>query len=51
MASFTISIPKDLKEKIEKYPEINLAKYLKKQFELRLQELLAFEKLKNEGKI
>lgn len=51
MATFTVSIPKELKERIDKYPEINLAEYLKKQFQLRLTELIKFEKLKNQGAI
>jgi len=47
MATFTISIPKELKEQIDKYSEINLAEYLKKRFQFRLKELMEFEKLKN----
>lgn len=49
MATFTVSIPKDLKEEIAQYPEINLAEYLKKRFQLRVNELLKFEALKNKG--
>lgn len=49
MATFTVSIPKELKDGMEEYPEINLAEYLKKRFHLRLKELLAFEQLKNRG--
>ena len=51
MATFTVSIPKELKEEVDKYPEINLSEYLKKQFQLRLAELIKFEKLKNRGEI
>ena len=42
MATFTISIPEELKKKIDKYPEINWAEYLKKRFEIRLEELKKF---------
>ena len=51
MATFTISIPEDLKKKIDAHPEINWAEYLKKRFEKRIQELAKFEKLKNSGKL
>jgi len=50
MATFTISIPEDLKKKIEEYPEVNWAEYLKKRFEIRAEELAKFEELKNSGK-
>lgn len=49
MATFTVSIPKKLKEGIDKYPEVNLAKYLKKRFHFRLKELMKFEELKHKG--
>jgi len=51
MATFTVSIPEELKKKIEEHPEINWAEYLKKRFELRILELRKFEELKNSGKI
>jgi len=51
MTTFTVSIPEELKKKIEEHPEINLAEYLKKRFELRIKELKKFEKLKNAGKL
>ena len=51
MATFTVSIPEELKKKLDEYPEINWAEYLKKRFELRLKELNKFEELKNSGKI
>ena len=49
MATFTISLPKELKEGIDEYPEVNLAEYLKRRFQLRLKELIKFEELKNKG--
>ena len=51
MATFTISIPEDLKKKIDAHPEINWAEYLKKRFEQRIKELSKFEELKSSGKI
>ena len=51
MATFTISIPEDLKKKIDAHPEINWAEYLKKRFEQRIRELAKFEELKNSGRI
>ena len=51
MATFTISIPKELKKEIDKHPDINWAEYLKKRFEIRMKELKKFEELKNRGKI
>ena len=46
MATFTISIPEDLKERIEEHPEINWAEYIKKRFEERIKEFKKFEELK-----
>jgi len=51
MATFTVSIPEELKKKIDEHPEINWAEYLKKRFELRIKELKMFEELKKSGKI
>ncbi|MBS3090783.1 hypothetical protein J4433_03390 [Candidatus Pacearchaeota archaeon] len=51
MGTFTVSIPKDLKKKLDEHSEINWAEYLKKRFELRIKELKKFEELKNSGKL
>ena len=51
MATFTISIPEELKKEIDEYPEINWAEYLKKRFAERIKEFKKFEELKNSGKI
>ncbi len=51
MATFTVSIPEDLKKKIGEYPQINWAEYIKQRFEKKIQELKKFEQLKNTGKI
>ena len=39
MATFTVSIPEDLKKKLEFHPEINWAEYLKQRFKLKINEL------------
>lgn len=49
MATFTVSIPEELKKEIGKYPELHLAEYLKKKFEQKLRELKRFEELKSKG--
>jgi len=51
MVTFTISIPADLKKKMDEHSEINWAEYLKKKFEQRIKELSKFEELKNSGKL
>jgi hypothetical protein len=51
MANFTVSIPRELKAEIDKYPEINLPEYLKKRFQVRIIELKKFDELKSLGKI
>ena len=49
MATFTVSIPQELKEELNAYPEINIAEYLKRIFHIRLKELIKCEELKNKG--
>jgi len=51
MATFTVSIPEDLKKKLKEYPEINWPEYIKKRFEERVKEFKKFQKLKNSGEI
>jgi len=51
METFTVSIPEELKKKLDEHPEINWAKYLKKKFEIRIKELNKFEEMKNSGKL
>jgi len=51
METFTVSIPEDLKKKIDLHPEINWAEYLKQRFEKRIVEFKKFEDLKNRGKL
>jgi len=49
--TFTISISEELKQKINKYPEINWAEYIKQRFEKRIKEFRKFEEMKSGGKI
>ncbi len=51
MATFTVSIPIELKKEMDEHAEINWAEYLKKRFEIRLKEFRKFEDLKRRGKI
>lgn len=51
MTTFTVSIPEELKKKIDEHPEINWAEYLKKRFESRINELKKFEELKSNGRL
>jgi hypothetical protein len=51
MSTFTISLPEDLKKKIDARPEINWAEYLKQRFEKRINELSRFEELKAKGNL
>ncbi len=51
METFTISLPDELKDKMNQHPEINWAEYIKKRFEIRILELKKFEELKNSGKL
>ncbi|MEK6807814.1 MAG: hypothetical protein AABX75_02175 [Nanoarchaeota archaeon] len=47
MPTFTVSIPAELKEKIDRHPEINWPEYLKQRFEIKINELRKFERSKN----
>ncbi len=51
LTTFTVSIPDDLKKKLDEHPEINWAEYIKQKFEVRLKEFKKFEELKNAGKL
>lgn len=51
MATFTVSIPEELKRMIETHPEINWAEYIKQKFIERIKELHKFEELKNLRKL
>lgn len=51
MPTFTVSIPEEIKKKMEEHPEINWAEYIKQRFIMRIKELKKFEEMKNSGKI
>jgi hypothetical protein len=51
MASFTVSIPDELKKELDRHPEINWAEYLKSRFELKIKQLRKFEELTNSGEM
>ncbi len=51
MATLTVSIPDELKKKLERHPEINWSAYLKERFVLKLRQLKKFEELIDKGVI
>ncbi|MFH0875603.1 MAG: hypothetical protein V1859_06710 [archaeon] len=51
MATFTVSIPDELKKRLDRHPEINWSEYLKARFAVKLQQLKKFEELVNKGEI
>ena len=51
MATFTVSIPNELKERLDKHPDINWAEYLKERFAVRLKQFKKFQELVNRGEI
>lgn len=51
MATFTVSIPEDLKKRLDEHPEVNWPEYLKKRFEVRVREFMKFEELRRSGKL
>ena len=51
MTTFTISIPEELKKKMDEHKEIDWAEYLKKRFETKIKEFKKFEELKNSGNL
>lgn len=51
MATLTLSIPDELKKRMDKHPEINWSAYIKKRFAVKIKQLKKFEELVKEGKI
>jgi len=51
MASITVNIPKELKEKLDKHPEINWREFLRQRFEIRVKQLRKFEEMVRRGEI
>jgi len=44
MTTFTLSIPEELKKKIDTHPEVNWAEYIKQRFKIRIEELKKFKR-------
>lgn len=51
MATLTLSIPDELKAKLDAQPDINWSEYLKARLVVRLQELQRFENIRRAGKL
>ncbi len=51
MKRFTVSIPKELKEKLDKVPEINWPEVAKEGVIEKLSKLMKFEDLENRGEL
>jgi hypothetical protein len=51
MASFTVSIPDELKRELDEHPEINWPEYLRGRFEIKVRQLRKFEELVNRGEL
>jgi len=51
MPTFTVSIPKELKKKMDQLPEVNWPEYLKKRILERAKEFKKFEELRRAGKL
>ena len=51
MPTLTISITKELKEKMDEFPEINWPEVLKIRLEKRAKALLKFEEMRKKGDI
>lgn len=39
MKSITVSIPKDMKKELDKFPDINISQYLKMKFKEKLKQI------------
>lgn len=44
MATFTLSIPKELKEEMDNFSEVKFPEYVRKQFEKKITELKRIER-------
>ncbi|MBI2106264.1 hypothetical protein HYT56_05530 [Candidatus Woesearchaeota archaeon] len=51
MATFTVSVSKEIKEIMDRHPEINWSAYVKKMIEERLRQLKKFKELVERGEI
>ena len=51
MPTLTVSIPDELKKRLDKHPEINWSAYLRDRFLLKVKQLKKFEELVGRGGI
>ena len=51
MPTFTVHIPKELKERLDKRPDVNWAEYIKGRIELKVKQLRKFEEMVARGEI
>ena len=51
MPTLTLSIPKELKERLDKHPEVNWPEALKSRLKKRAEALLKFEKMRKRGEL
>ncbi len=51
MATLTVSIPDELKRRMDKHPEINWSAFLRERFALKVKQLRKFEELVDKGEI
>ena len=51
MPTLTVSIPKELKKKMDEHPEINWPEVLKKRLQKRAEALLKFEEMRKKGEL
>lgn len=51
MPTLTLSIPMELKKKIEEFPEVNWPEVLKSRLQKRAEALLRFEKMRERGEL
>ena len=51
MPTLTLSIPKELKEKMKAFPEVNWPVVLRSKLQKRAEQLLKFEELRKRGEL
>ena len=51
MPTLTLSIPDELKKKMEEFPEVNWPELLRNRLQKRAEQLLKFEELRKRGEI
>jgi len=51
MPTLTISIPRELKEKMDEFPEVNWSEVLKNRLKKRAEALIKFEQMRKKGEI